>query len=108
MLSCGPFSECHTANWCESVACHVAINRLREPSNIASLAESTYWGYRIGFPFAGTWKEIFNSDVYDHFVNPIAAGNGGGVSANGPGTHGFSASASIVIPANGVIVFARQ
>ncbi len=75
---------------------------------IASLAESTYWGYQIGFPFAGTWKEIFNSDVYDHFVNPIVAGNGGGVSANGPGMHGFSASASIVIPANGVVVFARQ
>ena len=75
---------------------------------VASLAESTYWGYQIGFPFAGTWNEIFNSDVYDHFVNPIVAGNGGGVSANGPGMHGFSASASIVIPANGVVVFARQ
>jgi 1,4-alpha-glucan branching enzyme len=75
---------------------------------VASLAESTYWGYNLGFPAAGFWKEIFNSDVYDHFVNPMVAGNGGGVSANGPGMHGFSTSATIVIPGNGVLVFARQ
>jgi len=74
---------------------------------VASFAESTYWEYDVGFPAAGFWKEIFNSDVYDHFVNPIVAGNSSGISANGPAMHGFSASASIVIPANGVVVFAR-
>ena len=74
---------------------------------IASFAESTYWGYDLGFPFGGFWREIFNSDVYDHFVNPIAAGNGGGIRANGPGMHGFGASATVVLPANGVVVFAR-
>ena len=70
--------------------------------------QSTFWRYNIGFPVAGFWKEVFNSDVYDHFVNPITAGNGGGVYANGPGMHGFVVSASLVVPANVVVVFARQ
>jgi 1,4-alpha-glucan branching enzyme len=74
---------------------------------IASFAERTYWEYAVGFPFGGAWKEIFNSDVYDHFVNPMVAGNGGGVWANGPGMHGFGASATVVLPANGVVVFTR-
>jgi len=67
-----------------------------------------WFSYEIGFPFAGRWVEVFNSDVYDNFVNPIVAGNGGGVSASGGPLHGFPASASVVIPANGVVVFARQ
>ena len=74
---------------------------------VASLADSTYWNYSVGFPIPGFWTEIFNSDVYDHWVNPLVAGNGGGVWAGGPGMHGFAASASVVIPANGVVVFAR-
>ena len=41
-----------------------------------SLNESTYYGYRIGFPGSGWWAEVFNSDVYDNWVNPIVAGNG--------------------------------
>ena len=63
--------------------------------------------YSIGFPIPGPWAEVFNSDVYDNFVNPVVAGNGGGVTASGPPMHGFPASASIVIPANGFVVFAR-
>jgi 1,4-alpha-glucan branching enzyme len=75
---------------------------------VASFAESTYWDYHLGFPSAGFWAEVFNSDVYDNWVNPVVAGNGTGVWANNPGMHGFTASASVVIPANGVVVFARQ
>jgi 1,4-alpha-glucan branching enzyme len=74
---------------------------------VASFAETTWYAYEIGFPFQGRWQERFNSDAYDHFVNPIVAGNGGGVVAHAPGMHGFAASAAIVIPANGVVVFAR-
>jgi 1,4-alpha-glucan branching enzyme len=75
---------------------------------VATLAESTWYGYRIGFPFAGPWREVFNSDVYDNWVNPMVAGNGGGIFASGPPLHGFEASANIVIPANGLVVFARN
>ena len=74
---------------------------------VSSLNEQTQWSYAVGFPFAGFWKEIFNSDVYYNWVNPLAAGNGSGVNANGGGIQGFPASASVVIPANGVVVFAR-
>jgi 1,4-alpha-glucan branching enzyme len=51
-------------------------------------------------------REVFNSDFYDNFPNPQVAGNGGSIWANGGPMHGFPASASIVIPANGVVVFA--
>jgi 1,4-alpha-glucan branching enzyme len=90
----------------------IAWHRWREGSGddvivVASFAETTWSGYEIGFPYSGLWKERFNSDVYDHFVNPQVAGNGGSVVAEGRGLHGFAASAPIVIPANGVVVFAR-
>ena len=75
---------------------------------VATLAESTWYNYAIGFPSSGPWLEVFNSDVYDNWVNPVVAGNGGGISATGVPLHGFNASANIVIPANGVVVFARD
>jgi 1,4-alpha-glucan branching enzyme len=74
---------------------------------VATLAESTWYKYAIGFPFAGAWRELFNSDVYDNWVNPVVAGNGGGITASGPPLDGFQASANIVIPANGLVAFGR-
>jgi hypothetical protein len=44
---------------------------------------------------------------YDNWVNPTVAGNGGRISVNGPPLHGFQTSAAIVIPANGLVVFAK-
>jgi 1,4-alpha-glucan branching enzyme len=84
--------------WLEGVGEDVVV--------VASLAEQTKWNYPVGFPFGGFWKEVFNSDVYDHWVNPQEAGNGDGVWASSGGLQGFAASASVVIPANGVVVFA--
>ena len=72
---------------------------------VFSLNESTMHGYRVPFPRGGEWFEIFNSDMYDHWVNPIVAGNGGRIDANGPGLNGLSASASVVVPANSFLVF---
>ena len=80
---------------------------------VATLSESTWWGYQLGFPSAGSWTEIFNSDAYDScnangvLVNPQVVGNDGGVDADGPPLHGLPASASVTIPANGVVVFAK-
>jgi len=74
---------------------------------VATLAEETWYGYAVGFPYGGQWNEVFNSDVYDNWVNPIVAGNAGGIFASGPPLHGFPTSASITIPANGFVVFAR-
>jgi 1,4-alpha-glucan branching enzyme len=80
---------------------------------VASLSDSTLYNYQLGFPSAGHWNEIFNSDTYDScnanrvLVNPQIAGNNGGIDASGPPLHNLPASASITIPANAVLVFAK-
>jgi 1,4-alpha-glucan branching enzyme len=61
----------------------------------------------------GRWIEVFNSDAYDSCnangvsVNPLVAGNAGGLNADGPPLHGLPASARVVIPANGLVIFAK-
>jgi len=75
---------------------------------VATLSETTWYDYAIGFPFPGRWTEAFNSDVYDNFPNLIVAGNQGSIIASGPPLHGFQSSANIVIPANGFVVFTRD
>jgi 1,4-alpha-glucan branching enzyme len=68
---------------------------------VASLNDATFRDYRLQLPSGGTWNEAFNSDLYDHYPNPLVAGNGGHVSAAADGW------ASLVIPANAVLVLAR-
>jgi 1,4-alpha-glucan branching enzyme len=75
---------------------------------ICSLNESTLWSYTLGFPRGGPWLEVFNSDVYENWVNPWTAGNTGSVWASGPGRHGLPTSAIVVIPANSLVVFAKD
>jgi 1,4-alpha-glucan branching enzyme len=77
---------------------------------VASLNESTFYNrsYRLGFPDGGHWNEVFNSDIYDQWLNPNAQGNPGGVTAGGPSWDGFPISAEITLPANSVLVFARD
>ncbi|MCF6155912.1 MAG: 1,4-alpha-glucan branching protein [Candidatus Brocadia sp.] len=82
--------------------------RGRDVVVVCSLNESTFWSYNLGFPQAGQWLEVFNSDVYENWVNPWVAGNGGSVFADGPGVNNLPASATVVLPANGVVVFARD
>jgi 1,4-alpha-glucan branching enzyme len=74
---------------------------------VVHLAPVNRQGYRIGFPFGGEWHEVFNSDVYENWVNPDAAGNGGRVWADAVPLHDFGFSAQLVLPANSVLVFAR-
>ena len=75
---------------------------------VCSLNESTFWSYELGFPQAGSWLEVFNSDIYENWVNPWTAGNHGSIVAAGAGRHGFPSSATTVIPANSIIVFAKD
>ena len=74
---------------------------------VVSLANSHQYDYRIGFPSVGRWQEAFNSDVYDNWVNPQVAGNGGHVIADASPLHGFDFSAALVLPANSLLVFTR-
>jgi 1,4-alpha-glucan branching enzyme len=50
---------------------------------------------------------VFNSDVYERWVNPSTQGNGGGVWAHGHAMDGLPASARLTLPANSILVFAR-
>ena len=74
---------------------------------VAHLSPFNRFDYRIGFPFAGAWQEIFNSDVYENWVNPDVVGNGGRAVAEPQPLHGFEQSAALVLPANSLLVFAR-
>lgn len=77
---------------------------------VASLNEQTFYGqgYRLGFPAGGHWHEVFNSDVFDQFVNPNVQGNVGGVDAEPVAWDGLTNSAGITLPANSLLVFARD
>ena len=77
---------------------------------VASLNENTFYDhrYRLGFPDGGQWHEVFNSDVYDNFPNPNVQGNHGSVIADGPSRDGMPSSAAITLPANSILIFARD
>jgi 1,4-alpha-glucan branching enzyme len=74
---------------------------------VVHLAAFHRFGYRIGFPGDGEWREVFNSDVYENWVNPGVVGNGARVLAEPQPLHAFGHSAALVLPANSVLVFAR-
>ncbi|HWJ51880.1 MAG TPA: alpha amylase C-terminal domain-containing protein [Propionibacteriaceae bacterium] len=77
---------------------------------VVSLSESPFeaGSYQLGFPGSGTWFEVHNSDYYDNFPNRTVRGNNGSVQADGPPLHGFDASAGLTIPANSILMFARD
>jgi 1,4-alpha-glucan branching enzyme len=77
---------------------------------VLSLNENTCYdgSYRLGFPLGGHWEEVFNSDVYDTFFNPNVHGNFSGIDAGGPAWNGLPGSAGITLPANSLLVFARD
>jgi len=75
---------------------------------VANLQEMNRFGYRVGFPGGGRWREIFNSDFYDPFPNPQVTGNGGSIVCDaGFGWDEMPSSAAVNLAANGFIVFAR-
>ena len=73
---------------------------------VASLNDFTFYDYELGWPAAGDWRELLNSDVYeDHEHGP--AGNGGHTHAWWSQRDGMPATARITIPANSILVFGR-
>jgi 1,4-alpha-glucan branching enzyme len=77
---------------------------------VVSLNERTFNepNYQLGFPQGGRWLEAFNSDVYDDIGRRTPLGNGGAIFADGPPMDGFQFSAGVIVPANSVLVFARD
>jgi 1,4-alpha-glucan branching enzyme len=86
--------------WMEGVGRDVMV--------VASLNEFTLDGVRLPMPAGGEWHEVFNSDLYERWVNPSVAGNGGRVHADGPPMHDLPHSTRVTVPANAVIVLARD
>ena len=74
---------------------------------VVHLADFTRVGYRLGFPAGGDWREVFNSDAYENWINAGVAGNSGRVTAGPQPLHGFAYSAAVVLPANSMLIFAR-
>ncbi|EDZ98847.1 alpha amylase catalytic region [Burkholderia sp. H160] len=86
--------------WIDGVGCDVQL--------VYNLQEFNRYGYRIGFPSGGGWREVFNSDFYDTYPNPNVCGNYGMVSAQDTFQwNGMPASAVVTLPANGFVIFAR-
>lgn len=74
---------------------------------VVHLGNTNRFGYRIGFPGSGSWREAFNSDVYESWINPQVVGNGGQIQADPLPLHGLNHSARVVLPANSILIFAR-
>ena len=73
---------------------------------VVSLNENARYHYKLGFPSAGSWKEVFNSDAYDDETHsPV--GNYGHIEAHWNRHDGLPASASINIPPNGFVIFQK-
>ncbi len=70
---------------------------------IANMAPVLREGFRVGLPSEGRWRELMNTDAEDY--GGSGAGNGGGVLATGPGTHGRPAAATITLPPLAVLLF---
>jgi 1,4-alpha-glucan branching enzyme len=106
-------SESLRVSACNSVDRVIAVHRWidgvgQDVLFVGNLQEQNRFGYRVGFPAAGRWREVFNSDAYDGFPNPDCVGNlGEAIAEDGYGWDGMPASAAITVPANGFVVFAR-
>jgi 1,4-alpha-glucan branching enzyme len=74
---------------------------------VVHLGNSNRFDYQIGFPGGGDWREVFNSDVYENWVNVNTVGNGGRIHAGPQSLHDFGHSAALALPANSLLVFAR-
>ena len=70
---------------------------------VCNFTPTPHTGYRIGFPEAGVHREIFNSDA--EIFGGSNMGNGGAINAVLTPSHGRPASAELVIPPLGVVVF---
>lgn len=64
------------------------------------------YGYRIGVPCGGYWREALNSDAKEY--GGFGAGNLGGSEASAVACHGMPQSLSLTLPALSVIILKRE
>ncbi len=73
---------------------------------ISNFAGHPHEGYRLGLPWAGTWREVLNSDAEGYYGSGV--GNGGAVEASDEGWHGQPASALLRVPPLGTVWLASD
>jgi 1,4-alpha-glucan branching enzyme len=74
---------------------------------IANFAGQPHDGYRLGLPWAGTWREVLNTDAEAYAGSGV--GNLGSVEASSDeGWHGQPASALLRLPPLGTVWLASQ
>ncbi|HMS83297.1 MAG TPA: 1,4-alpha-glucan branching protein GlgB [Nitrospira sp.] len=61
------------------------------------------YGYRVGVPMPGWYRELLNSDA--HMYGGSNLGNGGGVTAESVASHGLSHSIAVTLPPLSVLYF---
>ncbi len=64
------------------------------------------YGYRVGVPFGGFWKELLNSDAVEYGGSGV--GNLGGVEAEPVPAHGRPWSLPLTLPPLGAVIFAPE
>ena len=70
---------------------------------VANFSNTNYNSYQLGFPQAGRWYELINSQSAIYDGNNL--GNGGFVDTAGGPYDGFGQSATLTIPQMGLLVF---
>jgi 1,4-alpha-glucan branching enzyme len=70
---------------------------------ILNLTPVPRYGYRLGLPRAGRWREVVNSDAGIYGGSNV--GNLGGVLAEGVPSHGHAQSAGLTLPPLSIIAF---
>jgi 1,4-alpha-glucan branching enzyme len=63
-------------------------------------------GYRVGVPFAGTWREVLNTDARLYGGSDV--GNGGSVTADAVERHGRGHSLDLTLPPLGTIMLTPE
>ena len=83
------------------------VRRAKRPEDhlvfVCNFTPLPHKAYRLGFPEAGLYREIFNSDA--EMFGGSNMGNGGVVNVEARPSHGRPASAELIIPPLGVVVF---
>jgi 1,4-alpha-glucan branching enzyme len=102
------FEWIDASDWEKSVISFLRKSKARDDSIfiVGNLTPVPRHGYRIGIPYAGFWKEIFNSDAEEY--GGSGQGNFGGVAAEKMSSHGRTYSLNLTLPPLSVLFFKRE
>lgn len=70
---------------------------------ICNFTPMPHYGYRVGVPYGGMWREALNSDAAEY--GGSGTGNAGRVMASDEGSHWRPHSLTVTVPPLGVVMF---